>query len=201
MTMKFWSSPTSPYVRKIRILIIEKGLQNAIEEEQVKTNAFDSHAGLLAANPLARIPALMLEDGENIFDSRVIARYLDDQGEGMSLHPPYNVRHETLIALADGILDSAVSAAYERLLRPEDKQFEPWIDAQWDKMRRGVEEIERRFMDYLEGINMGSIGVLCALEYLDFRHGDRDWRQYAAKLAAWHAGVKDRPSFAATRPA
>ncbi len=199
--MKLYISPTSPFARKARIVVLEKGLSDEVEELVIQTNAIDPNAELMQVNPLAKIPCLVLEDGQAIFDSRVICNYLDrEHGSGAVLHATGNVRHKTLIALADGAMDAAVLVMYEVLLREEAKRSQEIAEAQWLKVTRALASIENDYKDILERINMGAIGVVCLLEYLDFRFADRDWRAIVPDLAIWYEGVKDRPSVKATRP-
>lgn len=101
--------------------------------------------------------------------------------------------------MGDAIMDSAVSMAYEVRLRPQEKQSAEWSDAQWTKVARTVSTINERWISHLPGpLNMGQIGVACALSYLDLRHDARGWRQGNAPLAEWHAAFSTRDSMVAT---
>ena len=107
----------------------------------------------------------------------------------------------TLEATADGIMDAAVLMVYEGRVRPEEKQWDGWVEAQWSKVDRAVGALEARWMPTLAGaLHIGQIGVGCALSYLDFRHGVRDWRKGRPALAEWHAEFASRPSMLATAP-
>ena len=198
--MKLLVSETSPYARKARIVIRENQLMDKVSEVMVKTSPLDTNPELKAANPLGKIPCLIHDEGFAIFDSRVICRYLDDKSTAAHLHPSRNYKHETFMALSDGILDAAVSAAYERLMRPKSHQFEPWIESQLGKIVEALKFTERDFMDVLSHINMGALTLVCALEYLDMRHNDLGWRQITPQLAQWYEAQKDRESVKATRP-
>ncbi|MGH1423683.1 MAG: glutathione S-transferase N-terminal domain-containing protein [Pseudooceanicola sp.] len=199
--MKLFSSLTSPYARKIRVLIAEAGLNDQIEEQFVKTTPAEPAPDLAAVNPLAKLPALVRDDGPAIYDSRVITRYLDSVGNA-GLYPDARIWEVlTLEATADGILDSAVSMAYETRIRPAEKVFDGWIDAQWSKVARGVKAVNDRWMGHLSGpVDMGHISMACAIGYLDFRHDDRGWRNGCGALDDWYAAFSERPSMQATGP-
>ena len=200
--MKLYHSPASPFVRKVTVLLHELGKADAVEIETVVTSAFASNDALMAANPLAKLPALARPDGATLYDSRVITAYLDDL-YGSSLYPKEASRWETLTleATGDGIMDSAVSMAYEVRLRPEAEQSADWIEAQWEKVARALAVLDARWMSHLTGpLTIGQISVACALSYLDLRHSARKWREGNEALAAWFEAFDSRPSMAATRP-
>ncbi|MGD9293969.1 MAG: glutathione S-transferase N-terminal domain-containing protein, partial [Roseobacter sp.] len=129
--MKLFHSPASPYVRKVVVLLHEMGKTDAVEIETVNTTAFASDESLKAANPLARLPALQRADGVTLYDSRVITNYLNELFDG-NYYPKDSSRWEnlTLEATGDGMMDSAVSMAYEMRLRPEAERSQDWIEAQ-----------------------------------------------------------------------
>jgi len=157
---------------------------------------------LIAKNPLSKIPALERDTGPTLYDSRVICAYLDSRAEA-GLYGAGDRHWETLTleATADGIMEAAILMVYEGRLRPEDKQFPDWVEAQWSKVDRAIGSIDARWMSHLSGsLNMGQIAVGCALAYVDFRLGDRDWRTGREALASWFEGFGSRPSMAATRP-
>ncbi len=158
--------------------------------------------GTGSLGPLGKIPALERSDGPAIYDSRVITRYLDARlGCGLYPEAPGLWDTLTLEATADGILDAAILMVYEARIRPEDKRFEPWLEGQWIKVSRALDALESRWMSHLHGpLDMGQIAVACALGYVDFRHGDRNWREGRASLAAWEAKFAARDSMQATIP-
>lgn len=201
--MKLLHSPTSPYVRKVLMLLHETGLTDKVAVETVASTPIAENPTLTAANPLGRIPCLLRDDGPALFDSRVICQYLDSLHGGRTFYPaaPALWTTLTLEALADGMLDSAVSGMYERRLRPADMQFAPWIDAQRGKVVRALDALETLWTAHLEGPpDAGALAVAATLGYLDLRYGDLNWRDARPKLAAWHARVAERPSYAATAP-
>lgn len=200
--MKLFHSPLSPYVRKVVVLLHELEKTDAVAFETIATTAFATDEALKAANPLGKIPALERDDGITLYDSRVITGYLNETFGG-TFYPQGVGKwdHLVLEATGDGLMDSAVSMAYERKLRPENEQSDSWVEAQWEKVDRGLASLNARWMSHLSGpINMGQISVACALSYIDFRHGARDWRTGKEALAKWHADFESRPSMQATTP-
>ncbi len=200
--MKLYHSPASPFVRKVVVLLHELEKADAVELATVTTTALQSDESLMAANPLARLPALQRPDGVTLYDSRVITAYLNDLYGG-KLYPENAARWETLTleATGDGIMDSAVSMVYEVRLRAEEEQSAAWIEAQWIKIQRALSVLNARWMSHLSGpMTMGHISVACALSYLDFRLAARDWRLGNDALSKWHEGFESRPSMQATRP-
>lgn len=200
--MKLYFSPTSPYVRKVMVLLHETGQLDDVELLSVASTPISPSDALLGKAPLTKVPALERPDGPTLFDSRVICAFLDARAQA-GLYSD-GARHWdilTLEALADGILDAALLMMYEDRLRPEDKQWGDWIDAQWDKIDRACAALNQRWMAHLAGpLDMGQVAVGCALGYLDLRHDARGWRKGNDALAAWFAEFGDRPSMAATRP-
>ncbi|QBF34027.1 glutathione S-transferase [Thalassococcus sp. S3] len=200
--MKLYYSPTSPYVRKVMVLLHETGQIGDVELVQSSTAPTAPTDILLPKNPLAKIPALERPEGPTLFDSRVICAYLDDRGKG-GLYPEGPRRWETLTleALADGILDAALLMTYERRLRPDGMQWEDWSAAQWSKIERACTALNTRWMSHLAGkLDMGQIAVACALGYVDFRHDSYGWRNGNDALAAWFETMSARPSLAETVP-
>ena len=200
--MQLLVSPASPFVRKVRVLIREAKLMDTVEETDVSTTPMNSAPDVVAANPIGKIPALIRADGPGIYDSRVITRFLDDLA-GTDLYPQSRIWEIlTLEATADGIMDAAVSMTYEARLRPREKQSSEWIEAQWAKAARGIVAVNSRWMSHLTGpLNIGQIGMACALSYVDLRHDDRGWRNGNEALANWHADFAARDSMVATKPA
>lgn len=201
MTMTLLGAPASPFVRKVRVMLAEAGI-DGIPFEVVQSSPLGGEDRINAANPLGKIPALVRDGGPTVYDSRVITRFLDAHHD-TGLYPEARIWEVlTLEATADGIMEAAVGIIYERRFRPEEIHFQPWLDGQWAKVTRALDTLERQWMSHLSGpLDMGQIGVACALGYLDFRHGDRDWRGACPALAAWYAGFAARPSMEATAPA
>lgn len=199
--MRLFHSPTSPFVRKVSVLIHEAGLQGITLVPAAGTPVAPGTMPV-DHNPLGKIPALVLPDGTALHDSRVICRYLDDlAGAGLYPAPPLLWETLTLEATADGILEAAVLLVYESRLRPEAMRHQPWIEGQWAKIDRALDAAQSRWLPHLQGpLDMGQIALACALGYLDFRHAERDWRPGRDHLAKWYASVAQRPSFQASIP-
>ncbi len=200
--MKLYYAPTSPYVRKVMILLEETGQLDDVEIVNVATTPIAADPKLLAKNPLAKVPALERPDGPTLYDSRVICAFLDAR-KGGRFYPTGAGRWDTLTleATADGMLDAALLMVYESRIRPEDKRMPEWVEGQWDKIARAADALNTRWMSHLQGpLDMGQIAVGCALAYVDFRHGARDWRRDNDGLAAWFKEFESRPSMQSTVP-
>ena len=199
--MKLVYSPPSPFVRKVTTLIHHADLNDRIELINVKTTALSVAKEARAANPLGKIPVMILEDGNAIFDSRVITRYLDEIA-GSNLYPQEKIYDIlTLEALADGIMESAVSITYEIKLRPDNEKSPSWMEAQWSKVLHAVKALDNGEFKAMDGeINMGQIALACALGYLDFRHDARDWRSGHSNLASWNDKLMKLPALIKTIP-
>jgi glutathione S-transferase len=200
--MKLYYAPTSPYVRKVMILLEETGQLGDVELINVATTPVAASPELLAKNPLAKVPALERPDGPTLYDSRVITAYLDARA-GDKLYPTGPRRWDTLTleATADGILDAALLMTYEARLRPEDKRMPEWVEGQWDKIARSVAALNTRWMSHLQGpLDMGQVSVACALAYVDFRHDARGWRQGNDGLSAWFKEFESRDWMQSTVP-
>lgn len=201
--MRLHYSPSSPFVRKCLVVAHETGQVEAIEIVPAATNPLAGpDATPVQSNPLGKIPTLERPDGPSIFDSPVICRYLNDKASG-TLYPAGERLWAalTLESLADGILDAALLMVLEYRFRPEANCYEPWVEGQWAKVSRGLDALEELWMSHLAGpLDIGQIATGCALGYLDFRHGSRDWRAGRPQLAHWFTAFDSRASMAATRP-
>jgi glutathione S-transferase len=201
--MRLFFSPTSPYVRKVMVLLHETGQIGEVELVSGSGNPVDPAGAPLDANPLGKVPALERPDGPALYDSRVICRYLDDRAAS-GLYPEGARLWDTLTveATGDGILDAALLMVYEGRIRPEELRYGPWVEGQWAKVDRALDALETRWIAHLEGpMDAGQIAVGCALGYLDFRHDAREWRNGRPRLAGWFAGFDARASMRATVPA
>lgn len=201
--MKLFHAAASPFVRKVLVVAHETGTFADLNLVDSGTAPTKTNADLAKANPLAKIPALQLEDGTTLFDSRVCCEYLDSRSTGARMFPENgSARWEALRlqALADGLMDAAVITRYETFLRPEDKRWPEWIEGQLAKVDRSLDDLESRAGSLGARVDIGTISVGCALGYLDFRYGDRDWRKGRSKLAAWYEGFARRSSMKDTAP-
>jgi glutathione S-transferase len=199
--MKLICAKPSPFVRKVRVLLLETGQADDVDVIEIMTTPTNTDAQAMAANPTGKIPSLLREDGPALYDSRVITRYLDARA-GAGMYPEARIWETlTLEATADAMMDAAVLMVYEYRVRPEEKVFDGWIEAQWGKVSRAVSAINERWMSHLQGpMDMSHIAVGCAMAYLDFRHPERDWRENASDLAHWFAEFNARDSMQATKP-
>ncbi|MGK8234704.1 MULTISPECIES: glutathione S-transferase [Roseovarius] len=200
--MKLISSPLSPFVRKVRVLLLESGLDDQVEVVDVTTTPLETDPQAAAANPLGKIPALVRLDGPAIHDSRVITRYLDARADGRFYPEARLWEVLTLEAIAEGIMEAALAMTYEARFRPEEIRYAPWVEGQWAKVARALDAVEGRWMSHLAGpLDMSHIALGCALGYLDFRHDARGWRVGHPALEAWYAKMAARDSMMRTAPA
>jgi glutathione S-transferase len=201
MAMTLFHSTTSPYVRKVDVLLRESGLLDQVTFIPGSGTPLAPNDETITANPLGKVPTLLRDDGSAIYDSRVICRYLDEMAGG-GFYPESRLFEVlTLEATAEGILDAALLMVYEGRLRPAEKRFDDWVEGQWLKIDRALSVLEDRWMSHLHGtLTMGQISVGCALSYLDLRHNGRNWRENRSSLAAWYEGFAKREAMQATVP-
>lgn len=195
--MLLWGSQTSPFARKVRVVVRELDLTGQVEERLVDAASLESLVS--GDNPLGKIPCLVADDGRRIHDSPVICDYLDVSFGGSRLHPstgPERWTVMTLQALADGIMDAAVLCRYESL-RPEPERSADWVAKQQRKILRSLDTLAAA--PPAAAMTIGGIALACALGYLDFRQAVGDWRPGRPALAAWFAAMAERPSLLVTR--
>jgi len=202
--MKLIGALTSPYVRKVRIVMAEKKLDFQLVLEDVW-----GEDTILASNPLGKVPCLVMEGGEAVFDSRVIVEYLDTLSPVGKLIPPSG-RERTEVrtweALADGVLDAAILARLEATWkgRADHQRCQAWIDRQLSRVTEALAAMSKGLGDkpYCAGIHLtlADVAVGCALGYLDFRFPQIDWRTPHPNLHKLHDKLSARPSFIDTRP-
>ena len=198
MTLR-WSA-TSPYVRKVMMVAIEGGLEAAIERRT--TDPWSADTDLPADNPLGKVPALTLEDGTILFDSPVIAEYLDSLSQGTGLFPAAGPARWTALrlqAVADGICDAAILRRLEGL-RPDGEKSAVWMERQRKAVARALDLLEGEVAGFGGAFTIGTLSVLVALGYLDFRFAADAWREGRPALAAWFATASQRDSFRRTAP-
>jgi len=201
--MKLLGSITSPYVRKVRVVMAEKRIE--AQFELVDVNAEDSP--IVQSNPLGKIPCLIMDDGGAVFDSRVIVEYLDNLTPVHRLIPPNGrarVEVRTWEALADGLLDAALLVRAEQTQRTDAQRSPEVIARQMGKIERALAAMSNGLSDKpwcADGkYSLADIAVGCALGYLDFRFPQLGWRAQFSNLAAHADKLFARPSFADTRP-
>ena len=204
--MKLIGSTTSPYVRKVRVVLAEKKLEYQFIEE----NPWDEELRPGTGNPLGKVPRLVMDGTDAIFDSRVIVEYLDALSPVGKLIPGAGRERaevKTWEALADGLLDAAVLARLEATWpgRAESERSQAWIDRQFVKVHAALGVMSHGLGDKpfcCGGIHLtlADVSVCCALAWLDFRFPELDWRSGHPKLEALLARLGARPSFASTVP-
>lgn len=195
--MKLLGTPTSPYVRKVQLMLLEKGIQH----EYLVDAPRDPGSLAARANPLARIPALVLDDETCVFDSPVIAEYVDTLNDDPILIPRTDALARMHVkrweALADGIMDSAFTVRSERL-RPEEKQDADTIERHNQAISRALEfagaQLGNAEWTHGETLSLGDLALFAALVYLDLRQAERDWRSLYPNLKALFERIAARPS-------
>lgn len=205
MSMKLIGSPTSPYVRKVRVMMAEKKLECQFVSEDVWGSD-----EILKSNPLGKVPCLVLEGGEALFDSRVIVEYVDTLSPVGRLIPTSGRERaevRTWEALADGLLDASILARLEATWkgRTDGQRSQAWIDRQMSRVDTSLAAMSNGLGDkpWCAGIHftLADIAAGCALGYLDFRFGHIDWRGRHANLARLAEKLVTRPAFVDTAPA
>lgn len=178
------SAPASPFGRKCKISASALGIIGQLEITRANPN--DPDDPISGENPLGKIPALILDDGAILYDSRVICEYFDHLAGGGKLIPTDETRWPalTLQALCDGILDAGILQVYEKRFRPEDKRHQEWVDRQRGKVSRALAHLEANTPEMGASPNIGDITLACALGYQDFRFGGA-WREGHPNLVAW----------------
>jgi glutathione S-transferase len=203
--MKLIGSLTSPYVRKVRIVLAEKKLDYKFDLE----NVWSPDTRILEANPLAKVPCLVMEGGEAVFDSRVIVEYVDTLspvGKLIPLGGRERVEVKTWEALADGLLDAAILARLEATYdgRTEAQRSQAWIDRQMAKVHASLKAMSQGLGErpWCTGTyhSLADIAVGCALGYLDFRFAHIAWRGDYPNLARLYDKLSQRQSFIDTVP-
>jgi glutathione S-transferase len=201
--MKLIGSVTSPYVRKVRVVMAEKKLDYSFELE----NVWSAETRVHLSNPLGKVPCLVMEDGSSLYDSRVIAEYLDTLTPVCKLLPP-NGRERADVkvweALADGVLDAGVLARLEKTLRPAGQQSQPWIERQLGKVRAGLQVMSEKLGEssFCMGnqYTLADVAVGCALGWLSFRFPEIGWRDDYPNLVRLFDKLSERASFRDTVP-
>ncbi|MCG2594764.1 glutathione S-transferase N-terminal domain-containing protein [Ramlibacter sp. XY19] len=203
--MKLIGATSSPYVRKVRVVMAEKKLDYQFVMEDV----WAADTTIMHSNPLGKVPCLVMEGGEALFDSRVIVEYLDTLSPVGKLIPAVGRERaevKTWEALADGVLDALVLARLEANWsgRKKGERSEAWIERQLDKTHASLKAMSQGLGEkpFCAGIylSLADIAVGCALGYLDFRFGHIDWRGSYPNLAKLYEKLSARPSFTETAP-
>ena len=203
--MKLIGSLASPYVRKVRVVMAEKRLDYQFVLEDV----WAEHTGIGNSNPLGKVPCLVMEGAEAVFDSRVIVEYLDTLSPVGKLIPPSGRERaevKTWEALADGVMDAGIAARMEAIWpgRADGERSQAWIDRHLAKVDAGLQAMDKGLGDkaFCSGkhLSLSDVAVVCALEWLEFRFPQLPWRADHPNLAKLVDKLALRASFADTKP-
>lgn len=186
---KLLYAPASPYSAKVRMAAAYAG----IAIEGALTQTADQPAELIGANPLGKIPTLLLDDGRVIFDSRAITQYLNRESKNALFprNPDRRTEAEVMEALADGVCDCALAIVYERRMRPEEKVHQEWIDGQWRKIARALDHLNANPPKLPKKITAGQIAVRAMLGYLSLRFAGQ-WERGRGRLTRWAARFDEK---------
>lgn len=197
--MKLYYSTNSPYARKCRILVLEKDLEKKVEFVNRMPLDNPIPEDLLAANPLARVPALVLDDGSALTESNVICEYLDAFSKPHLITKDGKQRMTMLrhMGLIDGILDAAVHCVMESR-RPSNRRWPEWTERKEDSIMRTLAVLEKEIST--QPISMTAIGLGVMLGYLDFRLPHLNWRSAYPQFMPWYGAFSQRPSMQKTLP-
>lgn len=201
--MKLLFAAASPFVRKVVVLAAETGLSADIE--RIDVNPWDPETTVPQVNPIGKVPALILDDGMVLGDSKLICEYLDSLHDGPKMYPaeaPERWQVLRLASLADGVLDASLAATVEKLRRPEEYSWSGWIERQERKIALGLGQLEADFQagKLLGDVDIAQITLGCALGYLDLRHGHLRWRDDYPGLASWYETFSRRASMVVSAP-
>jgi glutathione S-transferase len=202
--MKLIFSQSSPFVRKVRIAAIELGLIDKIEfVKAIVVPGEPNDQYVHDVNPLKKLPALILDNGEVIIDSYVIVEYLDELAGGEKLIPasgPTRWQVKTDHSLLQGMLDSMLLCRYEKAMRPQGLQWQAWSDDHWNRAWQGMARFDKQPDVLSRPLDIVQIGLVCVLGYADFRFADCGWRKAYPNLDVFHEKMLTRPSVRISLP-
>lgn len=197
--MKLFYTKRSPYASKVRAVAIEKGIELELIEVadlSVKTPE------LIAANPLGKVPALVIDGKNSLFDSPVICLYLDEKGSGAKLIPQDSDKRFAALrveAMADGLMDSTVAVMLEKM-RPEDKRFDGAINRQMITVHKILDYFNNNIGQINGELNIGQLALASALGYINLRMSEIAWGEHYPALKQWYDVIEKRDSIASTKP-
>ena len=198
--MKLYLSPTSPFARKVKVALLEKGAKAVFEE--IRIDPWTTPAELTQANPLSQVPTLITDGGEAIGNSDTILTWIERRFPQPSLLPTHEAaltRAQAIAAIAQGLIETTVGVVLERR-RPAEQQSSAMLDRRLATLRRAVAALAQRFDRAREHFHHDGIGVACSLAYLDLRLPEWDWRAAAPLLAEWQVWAEARASMRASAP-
>ncbi|MGM3390130.1 glutathione S-transferase N-terminal domain-containing protein [Stutzerimonas stutzeri] len=201
--MRLIHAAASPFARKVRVLAAETGLTPQIQLIDTAVLPIALNEQVNALNPLGKVPVLETDQGEVLFDSRVICEYLDslhDRPRLIPCEPSARWRALRVAALADGLMDAALLVRYERAVRPAKYQWSDWVLGQMSKVHRALAALESSADELGKMPSIAHISVACALGYLDFRFSEIGWKDSHPQLAKFQESFAARESMRATIP-
>ena len=201
--MKLIFSPSSPFVRKVRIAAIELGLIDKIELMPTTVAPGQANDEYSRITPLKKLPALILDNGDVIVDSYVIVEYLDELAGGGKLIPasgPARWKVRSDHSMVQGMLDSMLLCRYEKMVRPQGLQWQAWNDDHWNRAWQGFARFDKQADVLSRPLDIAQIALVCALGYADFRFADCGWRKAYPNLDAFHEKMLTRPSVKISLP-
>jgi glutathione S-transferase len=198
--MKGYATVSSPYARKVRVAVIETGQPDLIDWRML--SRAERPEVVPPVNPLGKVPVVVLDNGEALYDSPVICAYVDSLHGGNKLIPAEGPARWAVLrreALGDGLAEAVVAVAQESQKSP-DLRSQRLIERQGAKVAAALAALEDEIEDFCDPPSMGEIAAACALGYMEYRGVAADWRERHGRLAGWYAKMLDRPSFAETMP-
>ncbi len=201
--MKIFHSAASPFVRKVQVTAHELGPGKRIELLESAAHPVNRDPNIVAFNPTGQVPTLLTDEGEPLFDSRVICEYLDAMdGRGLIFPPSGPARWRALReqSVGDSLLDAALLVRYEKYVRPSDLGWDGWLNGQMQKIDSCLSVINAEAANFGSRFDIGTLTTACALGYLDFRFSSFDWRSAAPSAACWFEEVSKRASLLDTMP-
>lgn len=202
--MKLTFDPISPFARKVRIAAIELGLIDRIELVPTTVALGQQNTEYSRITPLKKLPVLILDNDQVLFDSYVIVEYLDELAGGSKLIPASGLQRwkvKAEHALLQGVLDSMLLCRYENNIRPKNLRWKAWSDDHWNRAWTGMARFEGEAETmHARPLDIVQIGLVCVLGYVDLRFADCGWRKAYPKLDAFHQMMLDRPSVKMSLP-
>ncbi|MFC0178744.1 glutathione S-transferase family protein [Thorsellia kenyensis] len=203
--MQLIVSALSPFARKCVITAHHVGIIEKISLESSLAHPIDRNQSIVEKNPLGQIPTLTLDNGQVLHDSRVICEYFNHLGQaklfGDDSHPSFKWEILTDASLADGITDATILVRYEQAVRPQQYQWNEWVTGQLEKVHKGLSAFDSKANSLMKRFDIGTISLICALDYLSIRLPELDWVSKYPNLANWYNKHNDEHvSIAKTKP-
>lgn len=197
--MKLRWSPTSPFVRKVMVLLKEKGIEGQVELE--KSNPLNREDRAATPNPLGKIPCLIADDGTVLYDSPVILEYLDATCDGPKLLPASGPARWAALrreALADGIMEASLACFIESMRKPE-QQSAGWLAHNRANAFKAISSLEGEAAEFGDGVDVGLLSLAIGIAFAEQVFPDEDWRSGSPALASWYETFAARPSMTETK--